>query len=74
VIVVKKLAIFQLLKMLLKPKRFNSEKVEVFHTTRVSIKAKHDVHFQIDGEYLGKIKQLNASIESAQLNLILPKE
>jgi diacylglycerol kinase (ATP) len=74
VIVVKKLDVLQLLKMMLKPRRFNPKNVEVFHTKHVSIETKHHVHFQVDGEYLGKINKLEATIEAAQLNLLLPKE
>ena len=74
VIVVKKLAISELIKMLFKAKRFNPKKVEVFHTKHVSIETRHKVHFQVDGEYLGKIRKLTADIEAAKLNLLLPKE
>lgn len=74
VIVVKKLALSELIKMLFKAKRFNPKKVEVFHTRHVTIETRHKVHFQVDGEYLGKIRKLTANIEAAQLNLLLPKE
>ncbi len=74
VVVVKNLAIWQLVKMLFKAKRLNPKTVEVFHTSHVTIETKHKVHFQVDGEYLGKIRKVQASIEAAQLNLLLPKE
>jgi diacylglycerol kinase (ATP) len=74
VVVVKKLAIMELLKMVFKTRRFNPKNVEVFHTRHVAIDTKHKVHFQVDGEYLGKISRLEATIEAAQLNLLLPKE
>jgi YegS/Rv2252/BmrU family lipid kinase len=74
VVVVKKLAITQLLRMLFRAKRFNPKNVEVFHTRHVTIDTRHRVHFQVDGEYLGKINRLEATIEAAQLNLLLPPE
>lgn len=74
VVVVKKLAVAELVRMLVKARRFNAKNVEVFHTKHVSIETKHKAHFQIDGEYLGKINQLEAGIEPAQLTLLLPKE
>lgn len=74
VVVVKKLAITQLLRMLFRAKRFNPKKVEVFHTRHVTIETRHRVHFQVDGEYLGKINRLEATIEAAKLNLLLPPE
>jgi diacylglycerol kinase family enzyme len=48
--------------------------VEVFHTRSVTIETKHKVHFQVDGEYLGKTRKVQASIEAGRLNLILPKD
>lgn len=74
VVIVKKLAVGQLLKMLFRAKRFNPKNVEVFHTRHVTIETKHKVHFQVDGEYLGKLDKLNACIEPGHLNLLLPKE
>ena len=74
VVVVKNLAIFELLRMVFKTKRFNPKNVEIFHTRHVTIETKHRVHFQVDGEYLSKISRLQAQIEAAQLNLLLPKE
>lgn len=74
VVVVKKLAITQLLRMLFRAKRFNPKNVEVFHTRHVTIDTRHRVHFQVDGEYLGKVNRLEATIEAAQLNLLLPPE
>lgn len=73
VVVVKKLAISELLKMLLTGRRFNPKKVELFHTRHVMIQTRHSVHFQVDGEYLGKINQLEARIEAAQLKMLLPR-
>ncbi|HEX6915531.1 MAG TPA: YegS/Rv2252/BmrU family lipid kinase, partial [Chitinophagaceae bacterium] len=73
VVIVKKLAVTQLLKMLFRAKRFNPKNVEVFHTRHVAIETKHPVHFQVDGEYLGKLNRVEATIEAAQLNLLLPQ-
>jgi diacylglycerol kinase (ATP) len=74
VVVVKKLAIMELLKMIFKTRRFNPRNVEVFHTSHVTIETRHKVHFQVDGEYLGKTRRVQATIEAGKLNLILPKE
>jgi YegS/Rv2252/BmrU family lipid kinase len=74
VVVVKKLAIAELFRMLINARRFDPRNVEVFHTRHAMIETKRNVHFQIDGEYLGKINKLEAAVEAARLNLILPKE
>ncbi len=72
VVVVKKLAISELIKMMFHKWRFNPNKVEVFHTRHASISTKHTVHFQIDGEYIGKVRKVDAVIETRKLKLILP--
>jgi diacylglycerol kinase (ATP) len=73
VIVVKKIAVFEWLKMLFKGRRFKAKNVEVFHTHHAFIQTRHRVHFQVDGEYLGKIRKVEATIEAARLKLLLPK-
>lgn len=72
VVVVKKLAITELIKMVFSSWKFNPNKVEVFSTKHVLITTKHTVHFQIDGEYLGKVRKVEAVIESKKLRLVLP--
>ena len=72
VVIVRKLSILALLKMLLKPGPFNTEKIETFHSSAVEIKTIKRVHFQIDGEYIGKVKEVRARILPNYINLILP--
>ena len=72
VIIVKKLSIGPLLKMLLKPGLFNSTKIEIVSCTSVEINTRKKVHFQIDGEYQGKIKQLSAEINKGAVRMIVP--
>ena len=50
----------------------NSKKVEVFKAKTVEITTSSKVHFQVDGEYIGKIKKVSAKILESQLNLLLP--
>lgn len=73
VVIVRKLAMSQLLKMLFKPGPFNPTIIETYHAGSVNIKTKSKVHFQVDGEYLGKINQLNAQIEKGFVQILLPK-
>ena len=74
VVVVHKLSIFVLLKMLFRPKQFNPKNIEIFHATSVKIETKRKVHFQIDGEYMGKINNLQATILPNYINIILPEK
>jgi diacylglycerol kinase family enzyme len=69
---VRKLAFSELLKMLFNPQPFNPKKIEVIKATGISIHSRHRAHFQIDGEYKGKIKSLRASILHRYVSIVLP--
>lgn len=73
VIIVRKLSFAALLKMLFKPGLFDPKKIEIFHCTSVEINTSRKVHFQIDGEYKGKVKNITASILPKSVKMILPK-
>ena len=72
VVVVRKLALSEFVKMFFKFKRLDPKKVEIFQTRSVAISTSHKVHFQIDGEYIGRIDHLTANILPMKLKLILP--
>ncbi len=70
VVIVKKLD--ALFKMLLIQRPFNPEKIEVFHATSLLITTRKKVHFQVDGEYIGRLKRIEGEIMPGQLKLIVP--
>jgi diacylglycerol kinase family enzyme len=72
VVIVRKLSIASLLKMLIKPGPFNPHNIEIFPSTAVTINTLRPVHFQVDGEYKGKINKINARVLKHHINLILP--
>lgn len=72
VVIVRRLAISELLKMWFRPQPFNPKKIEIIKAKSVKIEMRHKAHFQVDGEYLGKINKVNARILPGILNLILP--
>jgi diacylglycerol kinase (ATP) len=72
VVIVKKLAVWQIVKMFFNPRRFNPAKIEVLGATSVTIETSHHAHFQVDGEYLGKVNKVVVKIISGQLQLIVP--
>lgn len=72
VIVVKKLSIREIFKMIYSHKKYDSEKIEVFQTNELFIQSFRRVHFQIDGEYLGKVKQVKAVIIPECLEIMVP--
>ena len=72
VVIMKKLALTELLKMWFKPQPFDPAKIKVYPATSVSIQTTRKVHFQVDGEYLGKVHGIDAKIIAGQLKLIVP--
>jgi len=72
VVIMKKLALTELLKVWFRPQPFNPAKIKVYPATSVSIQTTRKVHFQVDGEYLGKVHRVDANIIAGQLKLIVP--
>ena len=72
IVVFRKISFISILKMFLQFRRFNPKKVEIFQAKTATITTAKDVHFQVDGEYLGKTNKVKAEIIKGQLNLILP--
>lgn len=72
VVIMRRLALSELFKMWFRPQPFNPKKIKVFPATSVTIQTTSRVHFQVDGEYLGKINHVEANILAGQLKLIVP--
>lgn len=70
VILVKKYAVMEILKIWLTKLPFNPDKIESFQTTQVRIKTRHKAHFQVDGEYMGKTNQIEATILPQAIHII----
>lgn len=72
VVIMKRLALSELFKMWLRPQPFNPNKIKLYPATSVSIQTTRKVHFQVDGEYLGKVHTIDAHIVPGQLKLVIP--
>lgn len=72
VVIVHRLALSELFRMWFRPSIFDPKKIKIFPATAVSIRTSRRVHFQVDGEYLGKVSRVEASILAGQLKLIIP--
>lgn len=73
VLIFKSLDIIHILKTLDKDSYRNPEFVESFSTTKAMISSKKPISFQIDGEYIGDVKQVSASILPSRLKIMVPK-
>jgi diacylglycerol kinase (ATP) len=74
VIIIRKINPFAIIKMFMKFQRFSPKNIEIFQASSVNIKTKGKTHFQVDGEYLGKISEVKATVAPAALKLIVPAE
>ncbi len=74
VIIIRKLPLSELFKIYFRPQPFDPENIEVIKAEAVNIETSHRVHFQVDGEYLGKVKSVSAQILSGQLHILVPQE
>lgn len=70
IIVVKDYAVLEIIKIWLSKLPWNPKKIERFQTDALKINTKHKVHFQVDGEYLGKVNTVEAKIVAKAINMI----
>lgn len=71
VILIKQYSIAEILKIRFTSLPFNPEKIETFHTKKINIRTKHLVHFQVDGEYMGKVKEISAELLPSAIQIII---
>lgn len=71
VIIVKEYSVLEIAKIWISKLPWNPKKIESFQVTDLKITTKHKVHFQVDGEYLGKIDKLSAEIVPKALSVIV---
>lgn len=72
VVLVKDYSYLEILKIWITNLPFNPKKIEVFQTSAVRISSKYKAHFQVDGEYIGRVNTVEASIMPAAITVILP--
>jgi len=72
VVVVRKLNLIEITKAILTEKSFHPNRIEVFKTTKATLTTLYKAYFQVDGEYRGRTKKINAEIKHGVLKLVLP--
>lgn len=73
IIVMRKISIWEILKMMLRHRPFNPDKTEVIQAREVAISMKRSVHFQVDGEYLGLLRKIKAKVQPGAIRMLLPQ-
>lgn len=71
-VVVRRISLLAFVKMFINNKPFDPEKVEIFQAMNAEISVRRPIHFQVDGEYKGKVQKVTASIIPSALDLIIP--
>jgi diacylglycerol kinase (ATP) len=71
-VLVKTYSVMEILKLKFTHLKLNPENIETFHASELTIKTKHKAHFQVDGESMGKVNHLKASIIQKAIKVIVP--
>jgi diacylglycerol kinase (ATP) len=71
VILVKEYSVMEIIKIWTTKLPWDPKKIESFQTSSLKITTKHKVHFQVDGEYQGKVNQIEAKIIPKAINVIV---
>jgi diacylglycerol kinase (ATP) len=74
IIVIRKISFSEIFKMMVSHKPYDPGKTEIFKTRAVSVQSRHKAHFQVDGEYLGKVNSIEATIMHHALAIVVPVE
>ena len=72
IILVKDYSYLEILKIWFTRLPFNPKKIEVFQTAAVKIFSRHKAHFQVDGEYIGKVNEISAEVMPQAISVIVP--
>jgi diacylglycerol kinase family enzyme len=71
VVIVKQIAFSEFVKLFWSYKDFDPLKVEIFETTKCKVVLRNATHFQVDGEYKGRVKKIKAEIMPGAINVLV---
>ncbi|GAB3978533.1 hypothetical protein GCM10028806_41860 [Spirosoma terrae] len=74
VVIFRRLSFWEILKLFWRYRPFDPKKIEILPATSITIKTHRRAYFQIDGEYEGRITELDATIQTGVLSMIVPQE
>jgi diacylglycerol kinase family enzyme len=72
VVIVRKLNVMEIMKAIFTEKSFHPDKIEILSTKNLKMMVHRKAYFQIDGEFKGKVSQVNASIQPGIICIVLP--
>jgi diacylglycerol kinase family enzyme len=71
IVLLKRLSLFEIIKMIIRNRRFNKRKTEIISAERVQLTTKSPAYFQVDGEYIGEVTSLEAHIEKGAVDMVV---
>lgn len=71
-IIVRRLALAELIKMLIQHREFDPEKIDIVKVREVTLIPSRKAYFQVDGEYRGKVEKIMAALDPRKLPILLP--
>lgn len=72
VIAITDLTLADLLKSSIQTLRLNESKARIFQVTEMHLHCEKPAHFQVDGEYAGKVQDVSAKVLPGSLEVIVP--
>ena len=72
VVIIRKISLTEIFKMRFFSNMLNQDKTELVQTSQLILTSKRNLHFQVDGEYLGKTKKLIAEILPEAISVLVP--
>lgn len=72
-VLMKQISLFEILKMILRNRRFNRKKTEVLCVEKARIRTKAPAFFQVDGEYIGEVTEVICSMEKGAVEMVVGK-
>lgn len=73
VVIVRKLHLFEIFKAFTARKSFHPERIEVIRTGKMAMQVHRKAPFQIDGEYIGKVDFVEATIKPGIVTVMVPQ-
>jgi diacylglycerol kinase family enzyme len=59
--------------MMITHKPYDPEKIEIFQTRSLEIETPKPAHFQVDGEYLGRVSKVKATLLPQAISVVTPQ-
>ena len=72
VVIIRKISFTEIFKMRFFSGRLDNKKTELLQTSKLILTSNRHLHFQVDGEYLGKTRKLVAEIIPEAISVLVP--